>query len=110
MRKRLEEWTKQGIVEHWGYSTNVAETMAKSHIAMRPSLSKGLPKPLIRAAACGRTVITTDLLGCTDTISPYVTGLLLPANTAVVLAERAFTIENVIQSHLMIYGGMRNTE
>lgn len=131
---QLEEWTKQGIVEHWGYSTNVAETMAKSHIVVLPSYREGLPKSLIEAAACGRAVITTDVPGCRDAITPDVTGLLIPVKNAPALvkaieqllenssmrqqmgragralAEQAFTIENVIQSHLMIYGGMRNTE
>jgi glycosyltransferase involved in cell wall biosynthesis len=131
---QLEEWTKQGIVEHWGYSTNVAETMAKSHIVVLPSYREGLPKSLIEAAACGRAVITTDVPGCRDAITPQVTGLLIPVKNAQALAdaiellvnnsnkrqqmglagralaEQAFTIENVIQSHLMIYGGMRNTE
>ena len=132
--KQLEEWTKQGIVEHWGYSTNVAETMAKSHIVVLPSYREGLPKSLIEAAACGRAVITTDVPGCRDAITPDVTGLLIPVKNAPALAtaiehllenstmrqqmgcagralaEQAFTIENVIQSHLMIYGGMRTTE
>lgn len=132
--KQLEEWTKQGIVEHWGYSTNVAETMAQSHIVVLPSYREGLPKSLIEAAACGRAVITTDVPGCRDAITPDVTGLLIPVKNAPALAEaierlasdtalrqqmgqsgralakQAFTIEHVIQSHLMIYGGMRNTE
>lgn len=132
--KQLEEWTKQGIVEHWGYSTNVAETMAKSHIVVLPSYREGLPKSLIEAAACGRAVITTDVPGCRDAITADETGLLIPVKNATALAkaiaqlaenstkrqqmglagralaEQAFTIEHVIQSHLMIYGGMRTTE
>jgi len=132
--KQLEEWTKQGIVEHWGYSTDVAQTMAQSHIIVLPSYREGLPKSLIEAAACGRAVITTDVPGCRDAITPDVSGLLVPVKNAVALthaieellqnpdkrqqmglagralAEQAFSIENVIQSHLMIYGGMRHTE
>ena len=79
-------------------------------------------------------MITTDVPGCRDAITPDVTGLLIPVKNAPALAtaiehllenstmrqqmgcagralaEQAFTIENVIQSHLMIYGGMRTTE
>lgn len=132
--EQIEEWTKQGIVEHWGYSTDVADTMAKSQIVVLPSYREGLPKSLIEAAACGRAVITTDVPGCRDAITPGVTGLLVPVKDAHALAaaikqllgnnvmrrqmgragrdlaEQAFSIEHVIQSHLMIYGGMRNTE
>ena len=87
---------------------------------------------MIEAAACGRAVVTTDVPGCRDAIEPNVTGLLVPVRNAValadaiqflienpekrkamgqagrVLAEREFTIEKVVDSHLDIYNELMN--
>ena len=50
-------------------------------------LSRGLPKSLIEAAACGRAVVTTDVPGCRDAIEPGKTGLLVPVRDAGALAD-----------------------
>ena len=92
-----------------------------------PSYREGLPKVLIEAAACGRAVVTTDVAGCRDAITPGITGLLVPVKDSIeladaiqtlienpkqriamgkagrALAEEAFTIERVISQHLSIY-------
>jgi glycosyltransferase involved in cell wall biosynthesis len=94
-----------------------------------PSYREGLPKSLIEAAACGRAVITTDVPGCRDAITPNVTGLLVPvkevdglvsaieklvnnsalrnqmADAGRKLAEQAYDIQKVIAVHLNIYQG-----
>ncbi|MNR24796.1 Capsular glucan synthase [compost metagenome] len=82
---------------------------------------------LIEAAACGRAVVTTDVPGCRDAIEPGVSGLLVPVRDHIALAnaikkliddpvmrecmgkrgrelaEREFSIENVVQAHLSAY-------
>lgn len=60
-QSELSYYTDAEIVEHWGYSNDVANTIAKSHIMVLPSYREGLPKSLLEAAACGRAVITTDV-------------------------------------------------
>ncbi len=125
---QLKEWIGQNIVEHWGYSNNVAETMAKANMVILPSYREGLPKSLIEAAACGRAVITTDVPGCRDAIEINQTGLLVPVKSVEPLveailtlasdvelrgklalqgrqvAEQVFDINDVIKKHLEIYG------
>ncbi|WP_039035116.1 glycosyltransferase family 4 protein [Shewanella sp. ECSMB14102] len=125
--KALQEWVEQGVVEHWGYRINVADTIAESNIIVLPSYREGLPKSLIEAAACGRAVITTNVPGCRDAIEDNVTGLLVPvksvkplaeailklvqdknlrfklASSGRKLAESAFDINDVIRIHLSIY-------
>lgn len=124
---QLDDWVEQGLVEHWGFSDDIASTMAKSNIIVLPSYREGLPKSLIEAAACGRAVITTDVPGCRDAIEPNKTGLLVSVKTvepiadAIIklidnetqrhqfaingrqLAEEAFDIQDVIKTHLAIY-------
>ena len=127
--KELENYVNSGDIEHWGYSTNVSEVIAQSHIMVLPSYREGLPKSLIEAAACGRAVITTDVAGCRDAITPNETGVLIPAKSskAIVsaikdlcnkeekriamgkkgraLAEACFDITDVIETHLKLYKG-----
>lgn len=124
---QIKTWVDNGILEHWGHSQNVPETIAKSNIIVLPSYREGLPKSLIEAAACGRAVITTDVPGCRDAIEHNKTGLLVPVKSAGLLAkaiiklvdnkelryqfsingrklaESAFDINDVIDKHLDIY-------
>ena len=126
--QQINKWVKAGIVEHWGYSQNVADTMAKANVIVLPSYREGLPKSLIEAAACGRAVVTTDVPGCRDAIEVNETGLLVEvksacdlaegililindvklrckfADNARELAESAFDIKDVVAAHLEIYG------
>jgi glycosyltransferase involved in cell wall biosynthesis len=125
----LNNYVSSGYIEHWGYSNNVPEIIAKSHIMVLPSYREGLPKSLIEAAACGRAVITTDVPGCRDAVTPNVTGVLIPikSSAAIVsavldlcdkedkrkamgkcgreLAESQFDISDVITTHLNLYKG-----
>jgi glycosyltransferase involved in cell wall biosynthesis len=128
-QSELNSYISSGAVEHWGFSSNVSETISKSHIMLLPSYREGLPKSLIEAAACGRVVITTDVPGCRDAITPNVTGVLIPikSTAAIVsavldlcdkeekrkamgkcgreLAESHFDISDVITTHLNLYKG-----
>lgn len=123
----IKKWLEEGVIEHWGYSECVSNTIAKSNIMVLPSYREGLPKSLIEAAASGRAVITTNVPGCRDAIEPNKTGLLVPVKsvTSLVeailkliddeslrfkfaengrkLAESAFNIDDVVAKHLEIY-------
>ncbi|YCH24509.1 glycosyltransferase family 4 protein [Pseudomonas sp. D2-5] len=129
----LERWRDDGFIECLGYRQDIAQVFANAHVVVLPSYREGLPKVLIEAAACGRAVITTDVPGCRDAIEPDVTGLLVPVRDAIALAdaierlvvdtslrqkmgragrelaEREFSIENVVQQHLEIYRGLEVT-
>ncbi|WP_351123780.1 glycosyltransferase family 4 protein [Shewanella sp. T24-MNA-CIBAN-0130] len=126
-QQELNNYVNSGYIEHWGFSTNVAEIIAHSHVMVLPSYREGLPKSLIEAAACGRAVITTDVPGCRDAITPNLTGILIPVksseaiiyaiqtlcdndDTRIImgkkgraLAESCFDIADVIETHLKLY-------
>lgn len=121
------QWVSEGVVECWGQRTDMAEVLAGAYLVVLPSYREGLPKVLLEAAACGRAVVTTDVPGCRDAISPGVTGILVPVRNAVALAgalqgllanrarcqamgnagralaERAFDVRQVVAAHLRIY-------
>ena len=103
------------------------DVLSKASLVVLPSYREGLPKVLIEAAACGRAVLTTDVPGCRDAITPNITGRLVPVRDASALkAElkhlisdrglltkmgvegRKLAVENfdlsfVIQKHLNLY-------
>lgn len=127
-REQIMECHQAGVVQWLGEQSDVAALYKKAHIAVLPSYREGLPKSLIEAAACGRAVVTTDVPGCRDAIEANITGLLVPPRDSVALhaavvelaqdtakrqrfgragrdlAERAFDINTVIDSHLRLYG------
>jgi len=111
-----------------GYRTDVLDLLKTSHIVAFPSYYKeGLPKSLIEAAAVGRPIITTDSIGCKETVIDGYNGFLIPIKNSEILADRLklliddtllriemgrnsrclaekeFSIINVIKKHLEIY-------
>lgn len=111
-----------------GYRTDVLDLLKSSHLVAFPSYYKeGLPKSLIEATAVGRPIITTDSIGCKETVEEGYNGYLIPiknskelANRLKILfdnkelrismgqnsrrlAEKDFSIEKVISKHLEIY-------
>lgn len=79
-RERLEEWDRQGMVEWWGYRTDMWRVLGRAHIVCLPSrYREGIPKVLIEAAAVGRPIITTDMPGCQDIVTEGVNGHLVPS-------------------------------
>lgn len=127
-KAELVEWQQAGLVEYFGYRTDIANLFSQSNIVTLPSYyGEGLPKVLIEAAACGRAVITSDHPGCRDAIEPDLTGVLVPVRDAEALADsiqylienpdlrkamgkagrelakKEFAIEKVVGAHLKIY-------
>ena len=111
-----------------GYRTDVKELLQQSHIVAFPSYyMEGLPKSLIEACASGRPIVTTQSIGCKDTVDDCVNGFLIPTKDVDALvsklkvlidnpeirvsmgkasrtkAEKEFSLDVVIEKHLSIY-------
>lgn len=116
-----------------GYRNDVKELLTSSSIVAFPSYYReGLPKSLIEANAIGRPIITTNSIGCKDTVEDGVNGFLIPIKDSDALAEklrillkdpelrakmgkearkiaeRDFSLSNVIEKHLKIYNELYN--
>ncbi len=126
-QNQLDHWLADGVVENWGYRTDMPDVIASATLVVMPSYREGLPKVLLEAAASGRAVVTTDVPGCRDAIEPGRTGLLVPVRNAEILAvaieqlllnqeqrkamglagrelaEREFDVNAVVDKHLAIY-------
>lgn len=73
----LDNWLKEGTVEWYGQVNNMIPVFEESSIVCLPSYREGMPKSLLEAAAAGRAVVTTDVIGCRESIINGKTGLLV---------------------------------
>ncbi|HPF47699.1 MAG TPA: glycosyltransferase, partial [Emcibacteraceae bacterium] len=129
----IKEWVDDGYVEHWGFKNNMAKTLSEANIVCLPSYREGMPKSLIEATASSRVIITTDVPGCREMIDKNnPNGILIPAGSSIALsdaiidilsdkkkrqimafngrkmAEKEFSINQVVKSTLKIYEDLLN--
>lgn len=123
----LDAWEENGEVEFLGFRKDMPGLLSGVNVVVLPSYREGLPRVLEEAAACGRAIVTTDVPGCRDAIEPGITGLLVPVRDAPALAqairqlvedralrqrmgaagrqlaERSYSVENIVAAHLNLY-------
>ena len=124
----MEKLCDGKYIKWLGYRDDVKQLLVQSHIMAFPSYYReGVPKSLIEACAIGRPIVTTNSIGCKDTVDDGVNGYLIPIKDSIALAdrikqlidnkelretmgkasrqkaEREFSVDDVIQKHLKIY-------
>ena len=101
-----------------------------SHIVVLPSYREGMPKALLEACAVGRAIVTTNAIGCKETVDDGVNGFKVPVASSTDLAyaleelinnhdlikqmghnsrakaEKEFDVKNVIEKHIEIYNSL----
>ncbi len=127
-KDELESLCDGSYINWIGFQKDIYSILSQCHIMAFPSYyMEGLPKSIIDAEAVGLPVITTNWVGCKDTVEDGVNGYLIPIKDSDALAEKIkllvenpdlrqqmgkksreyaekyFSIENVIQKHLEIY-------
>ena len=63
-------------VEYLGTTEDVRSYIAKSDCVVLPSYREGIPRSLMEGAAMGKILITTDSVGCKDTVDDQASGFL----------------------------------
>lgn len=87
-KEMLESKCDGEYVQWLGYRKDVLGLLKKSHIMAFPSwYREGLPKSVIEAEAIGRPVVTTDSVGCRDTVIDGKNGFMIPIKDSDALAE-----------------------
>lgn len=64
-------------IEYLGYQENMQNIFNRAHICCLPSYREGLPRVLVEAASSGMALITTDTVGCRETVNGK-NGILVP--------------------------------
>jgi glycosyltransferase involved in cell wall biosynthesis len=92
----LKQLVEDGLVIHPGHVSNVVDWITKADVFVLPSYYReGVPRSTQEAMAVGRTVITTDVPGCRETVIDGVNGFLVPPWSAQILSEKMiFLIEH----------------
>lgn len=92
-RSQLERWREMNEVEWWGHQEDMVAVFRRANIVTLPSHGgEGVPKVLIEAAACGRSIVTTDVPGCREVVRDGENGLLVPPRDAGALARALGTL------------------
>ena len=123
----LEKMTDTPYLSWIGFQKDIYTALVQADIVVLPSYREGLPKSLIEACAVGRPIVTTDTQGCRECVIDGYNGFLIPVKDSDALAdklevliddkalriqmginsrklaEKDFSIENVIEKHLKIY-------
>lgn len=97
----LAGWQADGLVEWWGFQSDIQAVWDHSHISVLPSYREGLPKSLLESCACGRPVIATDVPGCREVVGEA-NGVLVPVRSSVALADAI----DVLASDKVLRGNM----
>ncbi len=126
----LKDWEEGGYINWVGYQKNMLEIYQNSHIVVLPSYREGMPKSLLEACAVGRAIITTNAIGCKETVEEGINGFKVPVANANLLAnaleklitnhdlikqmghnsrikaEKEFDVKNVVEKHIEIYNSL----
>jgi glycosyltransferase involved in cell wall biosynthesis len=115
-------------IKYMGFDPNIKNVLEESDIVVLPSYYReGIPKSLIDATAIGRPIITTDWIGCKETVINGYNGFLVPIQSPDTIAkklsilinnadlrkemggnsrkiaEKYFSLDLVVKKHLEIY-------
>ena len=86
--EQLREFASAYGIVWLGHVADIGEVWRQAHFAVQPSRGgEGLPKSLLEAAACGRSMVATDVPGCREIAIEGETGILVPVDDADALAE-----------------------
>ncbi len=70
-------WPERYGIEYMGFCPNPASEIAKSSVFVLLSYQEGTPRVVLEALAIGRAVITTDAVGCRETVRDNYNGFLV---------------------------------
>ena len=134
-KEQLDAVCDGNYIKWLGYRTDVKELLKECHIMAFPSYyMEGLPKSLIEANAIGRPIITSNSVGCKETVIDGYNGFLIQPKDVDALTEKLdllisdkelrvkmgknsrkyaedyFSIEVVKERHLSIYDELVNEQ
>ncbi|MFS1981822.1 glycosyltransferase family 4 protein [Vibrio lentus] len=97
-KQDMQFWVDEGIVNYLGTSDSVEKEIAQVDCMVLPSFYReGVPKSLLEACAMGKPIVTTDNVGCRETVDDGINGYLCePRSTASLVEKLALLIS---QSH-----------
>lgn len=124
-----EEFMKtQPHLNYLGHQNNIRHILSQSDIFVLPSYREGLPRTSLEAMSMGLPIVTTNVVGCRETVENGVNGFIVPPKDTYALAEaieklivnpslrqqmgeagrqkaiHEFDIGTITENHLEVYG------
>lgn len=97
-KQDMQSWVDEGIVNYLGTSDSVEKEIAQVDCMVLPSFYReGVPKSLLEACAMGKPIVTTDNVGCRETVDDGINGYLCEPRSTSSLIEKLELM--VTQSH-----------
>lgn len=94
--EEINTWVDEGIINYLGVTDKVESVLKDVHCVVLPSYYReGVPKSLLEAGAMGKPIITTDNVGCRETVVDGFNGYLCEPGCLTSLME---AIEKIIKS------------
>lgn len=92
----LNQLHKDGVIIYHGFQSNIKEHLHNRDVFVLPSYYReGLPRTTLEACACGNPIITTDSVGCRESVKEGVNGLLIaPKNLQALISAMEYFIVN----------------
>lgn len=83
----IAEWVAEGAIQYYGFQDDVRPAIANADVLVLPSYYReGVPRSVLEGMAMGKPIITTDNVGCRDTVENGQTGFLVSPRDVVALA------------------------
>jgi len=93
--KEVNSWVSSGFIKHINHTEDVRPYIRSSHVYVLPSYHEGLPRSTLEAMSMGRPIITTDAVGCKETVIDGVNGKLIPVkSTERLIDSMLWCVEN----------------
>jgi glycosyltransferase involved in cell wall biosynthesis len=85
--EELQDWQERGAVAYYGALSDVRSAMGEASVYVLPSYREGTPRTVLEAMAMGRPIVTTDAVGCRETVVAGENGWLVPPRDSKALTE-----------------------
>lgn len=93
--KEFEELKHNPAIDCVGYKKDIAPFLQKAHICCLPSFYReGLPRVLVEACSCGLAIITTDSIGCKESVRNGNGFLIAPHDIEKLVQYIEFLVQN----------------
>jgi len=91
----IQEYIDDGSIVYLGTAKDVRKHLEDAVALLLPSYREGMPMSIMEAEAVGREIITTDSVGCKDTVTDGYNGFIVPSKNWQAMAEKCiWIIEN----------------
>jgi glycosyltransferase involved in cell wall biosynthesis len=96
----VDTWSD--YINYKGSTDDVRPYIKDSHVYVLPSYHEGLPRSILEAMSMGRPVLTTNAVGCKETVEEGINGFKVPVKSSEALAKKMiWFIENSDQIEKM---------